>query len=65
MLTSSSLAEEGAEGVIASAHGFIGGHMAIGLDAVLQAVKFPAGIADLDTSLANVNRNAFPLEQSL
>jgi len=39
--------------------------MAIGLDAVLQAVKFPAGIADLDTSLANVNRNAFPLEQSL
>jgi len=36
--------------------------MAIGLDSVLQAVKFPAGITDLDAGLSNVNRNTFPLE---
>jgi len=62
MLTSSCLAEEGAEGVVATAHGLVGGHMAIGLDSMLQAVKFPAGITDLDASLSNVNRNTFPLE---
>jgi hypothetical protein len=28
------------------------------LDAVLQAVEFPAGISDLNTSLTNVDRNA-------
>ncbi len=30
-------------------------HLAIRLDAVLQAVELPAGIADLDAGLANVN----------
>lgn len=28
------------------------------LDAMLETVKLPAGIADLNTSLTNVNRNA-------
>ncbi|VFV28561.1 Hypothetical predicted protein, partial [Lynx pardinus] len=28
-------------------------HLAIRLDVVFQAVEFPAGIANLDTSLAN------------
>lgn len=30
------------------------------LNAVFKAVKLPAGIADLDTGLSNVNRNALP-----
>ena len=30
-------------------------HLAIGLDAVLQAVELPAGISDLDTGLADVD----------
>ena len=30
-------------------------HLAIRLDAVLQAVELPAGIADLDTGLADVD----------
>jgi hypothetical protein len=30
-------------------------HLAIGLDAVLQAVQLPAGVTDLDTGLADVD----------
>jgi hypothetical protein len=30
-------------------------HLAVGLDAVLQAVELPAGISDLDTGLADVD----------
>jgi hypothetical protein len=30
-------------------------HLAIGLDAVLQAVELPAGVSDLDTGLADVD----------
>ena len=33
-------------------------HLAIRLNAVFQAVELPAGIADLDTSLANVDGDA-------
>ena len=32
----------------------------IGLNSVFQAVQFPAGVAHLDTSLSNVNRDDFP-----
>jgi hypothetical protein len=59
VFASTSLREEGVEGIIATANGFVGGHLAIGLDAVLKAVELPAGIADLDTALANVNGNYF------
>ena len=31
------------------------GHGAIGLDAVLEAVELPAGVADLDPGLADVD----------
>jgi hypothetical protein len=52
VLASTSLREEGVERVIATTDGLVGGHLAVGLDAVLEAVKLPAGIAGLDTSLA-------------
>merc|ERR1719412_1048009 len=47
VLAAPSLGEEGLEGVVSE--GLVGGHAAVGLDAVLQAVQLPAGIADLDS----------------
>ena len=52
VLASTCLTEEGVEGVL-SPNSLVTWHLAIGLDAVFQAVELPAGIADLDTSLAN------------
>ena len=63
VLASTSLAEEGVEGVITASDGLVRGHLAIRLDAVLQAVQFPAGITDLDTGLANVDRDALTLKR--
>ena len=57
MLTSTSLREEGVEGIVAAADGLVRGHLAVWLDAVLKAVELPAGVSDLDTGLANVNRD--------
>lgn len=54
VLASSGLAEEGVERVIATSDGLVSGHLAIRLDPVLKAVELPAGIADLDSGLANV-----------
>lgn len=61
VLARSSLAEEGVEGVITTANSFVCGHLSIGLDAMLQAVELPAGITDLDSSLANVYGDALTL----
>ena len=62
MLASPCLTEEGVEGVISSPpNSLVTWHLAIGLNAVFQAVELPAGIADLDTSLANVDGDALTL----
>ncbi len=37
----------------------VGRHLPIGLDAVLEAEQFPAGVSDLDTALADVDGDAF------
>ena len=58
MLASTRLTEEGVEGVVSSPNSLVTWHLAIGLNAVFQAVELPAGIADLDTSLANVDGDA-------
>jgi hypothetical protein len=55
VLSGTGLREEGVEGVIATSDGLVGRHLAIRLDAVLEAVKLPAGVASLDTALANVD----------
>jgi hypothetical protein len=60
MLASASFREKGAEAVIKSTSSLIRRKHAIRLNAMLQAVQLPAGIAHLATSLANVNRNALP-----
>jgi len=57
VLASAGFGEEGVEGVITTTDGLVGGHLSVGLDTVLEAVKLPAGITDLDTSLTNVDGN--------
>ena len=61
VLAGTGLAEEGVEGVITASDGLITGHLTIRLDAVLQAVQLPAGIANLDSGLAHVDGDAFTL----
>merc|ERR1719446_289490 len=55
VLARAGLGEEGVEGVVAAADGLVRGHLAIGLDAMLEAVKLPARITALDTALTKVN----------
>jgi hypothetical protein len=55
MLASPSLAEECVEAVITPTDGLVRGHLSIRLNAMLQAVQFPAGIPYLNSCLANVN----------
>jgi hypothetical protein len=59
VLTSTSLGEEGVEGIVTTTDRFIGWHLTVRLDTVLEAEKLPAGVTDLDTALTNVNRNDF------
>ena len=63
VLASPGLTEEGVEGVITTTNGLVTGHLAIRLDTMLQAVQLPAGITDLDTSLTDVDRDTFTLEE--
>ena len=64
VLASSSLAEEGVEGVVSASDGLVRGHLTVGLDAVLQAVELPAGITDLDSGLTKMNRDTFTLKRN-
>jgi hypothetical protein len=58
VLTSTSLREKGVERVIAASDSLVGGHLAVRLDAVLEAVKLPARVTGLDTGLAKMDGNA-------
>ena len=55
MLSSTSLGEEGVEGIITTTDGFVGRHLTIWLNTVLEAEELPAGVTNLDTGLTNVN----------
>merc|ERR1719171_2983187 len=57
VLARAGLREEGVEGVVAAANRLVRGHLAVGLDAVLEAVELPAGVTGLDTGLAKVDRD--------
>ena len=59
VLTSTSLGEEGVESVITTTDGFVGWHLTVRLDSVLEAEKLPAGVTDLDTALSDMDRNNF------
>ena len=59
----SGFAEEGVETVIATADGLVWGHLTIRLDPMLETIKFPAGIADLYSSLADMHWDTFTLKK--
>merc|ERR1719222_678946 len=59
VLACTSLREKGVEGIIASTDGLIGRHLAVPLDTVFKAEKFPSGITDLDTSLTEMDIDNF------
>ncbi len=63
MLPSTSLTEEGTKRVIPPPESLVAGHLAIGLDPVLQTVQLPTGIAHLDTGLANMDADTFTLKR--
>merc|ERR1712179_742983 len=55
VLSSSSFAEEGVEGIISTSDGLVTWHLTIRLDTMLKAVQLPAGVTDLDTGLSDVD----------
>jgi len=55
VLTGTSLGEEGVESIITSTDGFVGRHLTIRLDTVLEAEELPAGVTNLDTGLSDVD----------
>merc|ERR1719387_807726 len=59
VLARARLAEESVESIIASTNRLVAWHLAVGLDAVLEAEKLPTRIADLDTGLAEVDADCF------
>ena len=63
VLSGARLTKEGVESVISSTDGFIRGHLTIWLDAVLQTVELPAGIANLHPSLSNMNGDTLTLKE--
>ena len=60
----SCLAEEGVEGVVTAADGFVTWHLTIRLNAMLQTVQLPAGVTNLDTGLADVDTDTFTLKST-
>ena len=65
VFSSSSLTEEGVEGVVSTSDGLVRRHLTVWLDTVLQAVEFPAGITDLDSGLAKMNRDTLTLKKDV
>jgi len=59
VLTGTSLGEEGVESIITTTDRFIGWHLTVRLDSVLEAEKLPAGVTDLDTGLTDMDGNDF------
>merc|ERR550514_241137 len=57
VLARAGLREEGVEGVVAAADRLVRGHLAVRLDAVLEAVELPARVAALHAALAKVDRD--------
>lgn len=57
VLASTSLREEGVESIVTTTDGLVRRHLTIWLDTMLQTVQLPAGIANLDTGLTDVDGN--------
>ena len=59
VFTSTSFGEEGVESIVTTTDRFIGWHLTVRLDSVLEAEELPAGVTNLDTGLTDVDRNDF------
>jgi len=55
VLSSTSLREEGVEGIITTTDGLVRWHLTVWLDTVLEAEEFPTGVTNLDTGLTDVD----------
>uniref|UniRef100_A0A2P2IXW7 Tubulin alpha chain-like isoform X2 n=1 Tax=Rhizophora mucronata TaxID=61149 RepID=A0A2P2IXW7_RHIMU len=55
VLSCTCLTKKGVESIVSSAYTLITRHLAIRLNAMLEAVKLPACIADLNTGLTDVD----------
>lgn len=55
VLSGTGLTEKSVEGIVSSSNGLVTWHLAIRLDAVLEAVEFPAAVSGLDTGLAHMD----------
>lgn len=62
VLSRSGLTEESVEGIVPTSDCLVTGHLSIGLDSMFQAVKLPAGVADLNASLSDVHRDTLTLQ---
>jgi hypothetical protein len=58
VLSGSSLAKERVERVISTSDRLVTGHLTVRLDTVFQTVQLPAGIAHLDSGLADMYADA-------
>lgn len=63
VFSSTSLTKEGGERIISSSNGSVRRHLPIWFNPMLQAIQFPAWIADLDTSLTNMDGDALTLSK--
>jgi len=64
VFASSSLTEERVERVVSSTNRLVTRHLTIRLDAMLETVQFPAGIAHLHSGLADMHADALTLQTS-
>jgi hypothetical protein len=65
VLTSTGLGEEGVESVVTTTDRFIGWHLTIRLDSVLEAEKLPTGVTDLDTGLTDMDVDDFSHDEEV
>lgn len=56
-------AEKRVKTVVSAAHRLVGWHLSVRLDSMLQTVKFPARVSDLNSSLTYVYGYTFTLEK--
>ena len=65
VLACAGLGEESVEGVVSATDSLVRGHLAIGLDSVLEAVELPAGIAHLASCLPDVHADTLTLREKV
>jgi hypothetical protein len=60
VFTCTCLTEKGVEYIISTANYLVAHHLPIRMDPMLETIKLPTSISDLNTGLAHVGRNALP-----